>query len=1069
MGKYEYKTTGRTNFKGGKKNSGGSHLIGWDNGKVRAERYTFRTGKWPVSKIYFWYNADKFAGSKIAIRCAISTNSTANVKKSGKSGGHAVSNGGKTTITCSLKANTTYYIVFYPGVSTYGLLKAQDKFTVYQTTIDRTACTAPTSLVLSRTLQSTGKTVDLSWSGAAAGNNVQIASYEIYYSTARDGTYQRLFETETITNTTHKVTAPAQGQTHFYKILVKSNPAGYDSPLSAAIDVGLTGNVIPIAPTIVEVSNILVPSTGGQIKFRVNPGNTYSGTKSLYYCTSQSDKKIRFDSPLVVDVQQQTTYYFYTYDNIDFSTSASQTISVNVKPKITAAGCTASGPTVYNALGGNGADGYQLGYANKVTPVISASKTGKVKVALEFYSSNNTDPWDNSNVQSVPMQTVDITSATNMTLNECLIHKGVAAAFGSTNIHWRLSFVINDGLEDSDVVYFPSGLNSNNEIEYEGKYYAIAHAPSLIAKFNRFDTSDIPGTKVGEICDKIRFEINKDTSMADINVTAISEGNGITIKSVTSTFSDDPQLQYINVTLDNSSIKGGADIKFTVNLSDEDGYLIKTVTGITNVKETKVPAIAFPNELSYGATTINPFTSSGAFTISAAWPFGSYDMPEALPEYNCSTTQTDVIKLVYEDESGEHTVKKAPTWSKQNDTITTSLNRQNVYEWNHSLGYDIYAGVKKYRCRLEITNLFDVTYATPWVDCEFDFNEPAVSPTISKIYWSPDETDWAELDTSSQSTQAIQKGMYIKFECDFGLYTTDATTVSILVETDNLIEREVHFYDAAKGPSGGTTPITYTNQELSRGDDYLSYGENHRNYIYQITEEISSIDIRKWKLKITSESDKKASSAIVETKVLRQSKPDIEFIQCKVDKDYKVDYTFKINNLGGGTLRYCLCDEDGNKQALSDLTSVGFGTTTGNITIDPTPTPPWDSRNISIEIESTVTQTIGTTQFTHVETYYSIPILAYHVTPTIAYRTNSLGINVENPAAGAMVDIHQTAGKSIVLVQGRDSSSNPTKFVMNPTTGAIQFYTWDSTIGTEGDYRLLHTLDLSRGAIDPTP
>lgn len=408
MGSYSYKTTGRTNFKGGKKNSGGSHLIGWDNGKVRAERYTFRTGKWPVSKISFSYIANKFAGSKIAIRCAISTNSSANVKKSGKSGGHAVTNGGKTTITCSLKANTTYYIVFYPGTSTYGLLKAHGNFTISQTTIDRTACSAPTSLVLSRTLQSSGKTVDLSWSGAAAGNNVQIASYEIYYSTARDGTYQRLFETETITNTTHKVTAPAQGQTHFYKILVKSNPAGYDSPLSVAINVGLTGNVVPSAPTIVEVSDTLVPSTGGQVKFRVNPGNTYSGTKSLYYCTSPSGQKIRFDSPLVVDVQQQTTYYFYTYDNIDFSTSnASQTISINVKPKITAVGCTASGPTSYNALGGDGVSGYQLGYANKVTPVISASETGKVKVALEFYSSNenDTDIWNNSNVQSVPIQT----------------------------------------------------------------------------------------------------------------------------------------------------------------------------------------------------------------------------------------------------------------------------------------------------------------------------------------------------------------------------------------------------------------------------------------------------------------------------------------------------------------------------------------------------------------------------------------------------------------------------------------------------------------------------------------
>ena len=133
---------------------------------------------------------------------------------------------------------------------------------------------------------------------------------------------------------------------------------------------------------------------------------------------------------------------------------------------------------------------------------------------------------------------------------------------------------------------------------------------------------------------------------------------------------------------------------------------------------------------------------------------------------------------------------------------------------------------------------------------------------------------------------------------------------------------------------------------------------------------------------------------------------------------------------------------------------------TQTTTTNPFPVTGWESKNIYIKVVSTVTGLI-----THSETYYSKPILAYQITPTVAYRPNTLGVNVENPDATAMVDIRQASGKSIVLVQGRDSGSNPTKFVMNPTTGAIQFYGWDSTIGTEGDYVLKSTLDLLNGQI----
>lgn len=1042
MGTYTYKTTNRTNFKGGSKNSG-SHLVGWDNGKVRSERYTFRTGQWPVSKISFKYTSSVYDGKNIAVRCAISTSSTANVNKSGKSGGYAVTKNGNTTISISLKANTTYYIVFYPGVSksSYGLLNASGNFTITQATIDRLPCSAPTELFLSRTVQTPGEFVELSWSGAAAGTNTQIASYEIFYSTDStlpDSDWISL-GTTTDATTSFNVMAPLAGQTRYYKVQTKSSPAGFDSPLSDSSD-GLTGNAAPSAPTIIEISNLKVPSTGGQVKFKVEAGAVTSGTASLYYSTSSTGSKTRFDSPLTVTVTTATTFYFYTYDGTDFSEDVNQAILINTKPQISSV--TYDAINTYTALGGNGQSQYQLGYVNEITPKISTTKTGKVKVALEYYSSDATSEWDNTNVQSVPLQEVDITATSNVVLNACHIHKGIANVLKSTNIHWRLSFVLNDGIEDSDAICFPSAGSS--------EYYAIAHAPSLLARYNQFSNSDITGTKTGEICDLIRLKIYQDTSMTNVSVTAAMGGDNVTVAGVR--LSTEDSFQYIDITLDESELIGGADITITANLTDIDGCLTKTVTGITGVKETKKPSLSSPNKLAYGATLIHPFTDTGSFGISAIWPFGTYaSIQAALPEYNCSTTATTAIKLAYTDESGTHTVYKAPTWTKDQTNMITSMNREDVYEWNNSLGYQTYVGVKEYRCRLEITNLFGKTYATPWTECKFDFNEPAATPTISKIYWSADKTNWDELDTSSESTEKIQKGMYLKFECDFGLYTTDKVTVSILVKSTGLNERDPHFYDSAEEGQAQKrlTPFTYDASELTRASN-RTVGSNKRYYIYWVDTDIKTTDVRQWKIQFISESNKQASSPLVDTKVLKQCPPDIIFNSCKVDKSYKISYKFTIDDVGGGTLRYCLYDVD-NEQELSSYASVSTGTTTGDVTLPSGQT--WESKNIAIKIESTVTGLI-----TYVEHYYSLAILAYQVTPTVAYRPNSLGINVENPTTGAMVDIHQSSDTNLVLIQGKSTGANPVdrKFVLDVRDGTIKFYS---------NNVLTSTLDLLNGQI----
>lgn len=1058
MGSATYTAGSRRNYKGGNYNKGGSQLIGWDSGKVRSERYTFKTGQWPVSKLSFTFHTSVTAGKNIAIRCAISTSGSANVNKSGSSGGYAVTKNGTTTITTSLKANTTYYIVFYPGVSksNYGLLKPTDStFKIHATVIDRTACTAPTNLILARTIQTPGELVQLSWSGAASGTNTQIASYEVFYSTNKDAPDSEWTSAGSTTDasTTFNVTTPAARQTYYYKVKTKSDPEGYDSPLSIASG-GLTGNVIPEVPIIQSIvpAAAVVPSTGGEIKFKVTPGSVYQGTATLYYSTSLSSEKIQFDEYLTITVTQNITFSFFTYDGTDYSTATTQAITLNDKPQITKV--TASSINAYTALGGDGISGSQLGYVNELNPVISTSEAGKISIFLEYYSSDDTNTWDNTEtITSVPLvENFNISSAvSDLTLEKCHVHKGIS--LGSENIHWRLKLILNDGIENSNPAYFP-----NNNGTYEGKYYAIAHAPSLIAKYNQFSNSDITGTTSGQIGDEIRLKIYKDTSMTgEIEVVARVGNEVINVKALSSSY--DGLYQYIDITLDDTKLNSDAQIGITTNLTDSDGCLKKAISGIGTVIETKKPYL--PYAVASSMKTIKPFTTTSTFGVTVGWPFGDYEsLAAALAAYNCAAS--GAIKLVYSnDTSGSSKIEKIGlTWSKNSSTLETTVDSSTVYTWNNALGYDVYAGKHKYYCRLEITNLFGKVYATPWLDDDsaiFDFDEKAKDLEIKKIEWQ-DGTDWTELTSS----QTIQKGMTLRFTCYFELYTTDEVKVSILVSSNSLVERDPGFYDSAKGATP-KTPITYTDQELTRADSSnpRTAGQNTRYYIYTVDTDISSTDTRHWKLKITNNAGEEESSVAKskDTEVLRQCEPTINFTTCKVAKDYRITYYFEVTDNGGAagqtqTFAYYLSDQNPDHDVSVSVPSAQTTTT------NPFPVTGWESKNIYIKVVSTVTGLI-----THSETYYSKPILAYQITPTVAYRPNTLGVNVENPDATAMVDIRQASGKSIVLVQGRDSGSNPTKFVMNPTTGAIQFYGWDSTIGTEGDYVLKSTLDLLNGQI----
>lgn len=106
------------------------------------------------------------------------------------------------------------------------------------------ACTAPTTVNAPTLATPDGVTV--TWSGASAGTNVSIASYEIYRATEAEGSYAKV---GTATGQTYTDTSVSGGNTYYYKIKTIANVAGYDSGLSNATT-GTKVNAVPGAPTV---------------------------------------------------------------------------------------------------------------------------------------------------------------------------------------------------------------------------------------------------------------------------------------------------------------------------------------------------------------------------------------------------------------------------------------------------------------------------------------------------------------------------------------------------------------------------------------------------------------------------------------------------------------------------------------------------------------------------------------------------------------------------------------------------------------------------------------------------
>lgn len=901
-----------------------------------------------------------------------------------------------TSIISSLSGGATYYLWLTSDV----LFQAYSGTSYYDGSIsytNYTACGAPTSITASGIVTPSG-TFTVSWSGASSGTNNAISGYEIYWKVSPNGQepttddFTRRAYIDS-TSTSGSISITLSSATRGHKVVCGVVVHGKAGPkyFSGIKTGGLVQvNQLPKAPTVVSTNTTVVSASGTEVIFNVRVGSDEDGQKcALYYATSTTGTRTKFTSPLSKILNAAATYYFYTYDGIEWSPYTSVSITLNTKPVIN----KIEGNTIstYTALNSNGIAGYQKGYADTIQPKITANKSGTLKIIVEMSSSNDTTKSMMSYHHTYALPNYNLTSYNNVILNTYDINTAAVSEFSekirqSKNIKWRLKFILTDGIDDSDAKYFPA----------DGYFYAIAHAPLLDASFNQFANSNIPGTIENQIWRKVRMKFYNDTSTPIVSITAKANNSSL---SATFTTSTSGYERYVDITLPDN-INSNANINITASLTNASASITKKVS--CKVTETPAPNMG---SLIHGGSVIHPFTDTGTYQISMAWPFGNYeDINTALTAYNCSTNTNESIKFVHaSDTSGNNSVIKVLEWVKANNDITATLNGSMAYGWGNELGYNTYAGQKTYYCQIRITNLFGKTYTSNpesggWLSRIFDFNEKAQSLTIKSVEWatSNNPTNWGSFTTGSNGN-AAQEGMYFKFNLKFNLFTEEEITIQL--------KRKIN------GKESISISKIYPKGSLSYANNRNSVS-NEISLIYGPVGIISDTNDRVWNFQIISTRGTAVTGNGVIMKVKQQIAPTINFTSCSVDQNYKISYSFKQTSSGGGSIVNYLCDYDNKANLTNQLSKPSSGQTWSGTVVSNV--SGWEVKLICIKSVSTVNGLI-----TSKKEYYSNYIIVYKVNPTVAYRKNQLGINTDNPNNDAILTIYPSSDyKKIRFING---------------------------------------------------
>ena len=895
-------------------------------------------------------------------------------------------------ITFSFRNNSTYdsgYNSFstYTDFSTPALLW--------------TNCTAPSRVSSTSSSIITPGTLSVNWTEGTSGVDNTIKNYTVYWLVSSTSgqlpTTSWYSGKETTSNLSYSITIPESYRGQYISVRVQSN-ATYNSPISSS-SVSRSVNSLPSEPT--TSGSVVVSSTTPSAMIEVSPGKANFGSSSteVHYATSITGKKNKAGNS--VSVPRGNTYYFWTWDGLEYSSSYSvATVTANIPPNIKV------------ALDGVPVTSTNSSYSEK--NIIEAINFKISELNKSCYYSLNIYNKDNILLKTWKND-VWITTETSVSLD--------ARSIGLPSGEYYFSFSCRDNLESGNTKRFP---------ETSASYYYIPPLPTFSSNttYNQFSDGNVPknvpGANSTDFYQKLRFASSHyDSYLYDNGIFRLDTGSNETISYTVNKKKDSktsPTKIFYDITITSDLVPG----------QTYDFFPTLQLAGLTSsalISRRRTPALD-PTPSSGSILYIKPFTdgwnkaedkpatSSKKISISKGSFVGGTLDDSFYNYYNIDKNSKWWKSEILISDNQKIDISTLP----KKDSISGDYYERNFSITDSTFFNKIPSGVSKtgtLTCALKntITNRFGQAISKQSSIVTLDFNENPEIISISK---------------TANNTEYLYEDGTLQLEYKYRTYSENKITYSYLINRND--GNGVVTYGGIGTNEDSTSPVFGIGRLLS---------ETVNIPIGEITSSKPCIfNIRFYDGNSTSYDTKFNISC----KRIRFVNPIISFGKAVYNKEgtnsYNVSCQYTISDYG--------YDPD-QKTTVQGL-SISKESLTLNLSTTESITPSTgdavfhlDNEIVDFEIgRLTLTTTIiyNGQSITKIST--SNDLIIYGITPTIAYRQNHLGINTSTLQNDSILTIAPTSGRKIIYLQKYGSTDT---FKINLATGTLEGFIFNIDCG----------------------
>ena len=938
------------------------------------------------------------------------------------------SNGGTITISLSdVEVGTSSYIyILFTRSNSVMRFTGFSGWTVSCTTssYSYTKCTPPTSITLdgnkyddsekSYRIVSAGDYITVGWSGAKGGTNNPISSYLVEVGVTSNFTVLVSKKVEsTTTSGSIQIELPENTNDYRgYSLRVRIYtygknyaPSGNYSQHIFTEPIPETGttnprgcwiNRLPSPPTSVAVSGQLPSKGEGTItltpKGATDNDNKYHGNIQpiTYYYLNSEGKRIELDGPFKTE---QTEFSIWSYDGKEFSSTAKTVkITRNKKPQITEITCSKS--ETFKAKGASTwSDKATFSFSYNNVP---SGTSGTFKTIIQFLKNNSSSGKVVASYTYSNKDKINSNVSSTKEINVRSILMNVPLDFSSSDTYWRPAFIVNNGLEDSDL------------FEYGGDLFAIPSAPT---SFQYYNTESGEGrTDTALFGDWVRVEFDKD-EQCNPSAIAIEE---ISVSNLSMTTVNEKSVVKFRLS---SSLSGG--IKKPV--------LVFSGNGVSSFK--KRASISF---------NVIPKPQIGTFSFPSIKPLSEtrtlQATLEALDGSNQSAQAWGGAAIQYQNYNGEW----FEAFSKQNfldtasnDTKQLSIDATKIYNsnWKKDLGINKYNSVYTCSARAVLTNIFGQKFYSNPTNFTLDFREAPKLESKKFFARESDSVNWEPFYLSKTTTSdSIEVGPNLlqegKFKFNITLSSISEGSGEVIIREGG-IQKGIHYFEVS-------LPLqTDTGWQASKVDPVE---------ISIDIPEITNLNPKTYEIVINGPGG--SCSKEVTFQVAPQYDPNIVITDVSLSQDEKTLTIEFSKNVDPSTLSFKFGDYTGkvseNTVSFSSQSKF-FGDS-------------WTTKNIQLDIISTtctsrkINETTYTPCFIRGKNYVSSSYLFYNTVPTVAYRENHLGINTSTPNEDTILDIRALTDKK--KIQFKDEATGYS-FLLDSLAGTFTITSMKKKEGTD--------------------